>query len=467
MSDSILIVDDDKAFRIATTALLEDHGYAVEAAPSGAAAVALLEERTFDLVLSDLVMEGMNGIELLQWTTAHAAETPLIMVTGFGSINTAVEAMRLGAFDYVTKPSDNDEMLIKIRRALEARRNERELRRLREEVLRTYGIGSLVSQNERMREVFGLMRQVAATDVTVLLLGETGTGKELAARAVHYASPRRERPFIVVNCSALPETLLESELFGHERNAFTGAQQRRIGKFEEAQGGTVFLDEIGEVPLQVQTKLLRVLQEREIQRVGGNDTIAVDVRVIAATNRNLEDMIAGHAFRADLFYRLNEFPVTLPPLRERPDDLPLLVAHFLDKHARLSDGRVRGVAPRVLERMARHPWNGNVRELENLVKRAIILTPGDTITDIDIPNSDSPAGTADGIATRLPAAPDPGTPFKEYMKSLVANAESAYLRSMLHAHHGNISAVAELMDVDRKTVYRKMEEYGIAAEKFR
>jgi DNA-binding NtrC family response regulator len=466
MKERILIVDDDKAFRIATTALLEDNGFTVTAVSSGAQAVELLQSERFGLMLSDLVMEGMNGIELLQWIAGRGLELPLIMVTGFGSINTAVEAMRLGAFDYVTKPCGNDELLIKIARAIEARRTEEELHRLRDEVRSTFEIGNLVSQNQRMRDAFQLMRQVAVTDVTVLLLGETGTGKELAARAVHYASPRRDKPFIVVNCSALPETLLESELFGHERNAFTGAQRQRLGKFEEAQGGTVFLDEIGEVPVQLQTKLLRVLQEREIQRVGGNDTIAVDVRVIAATNRNLEAMIAEGGFRSDLFYRLNEFPITLPPLRERPDDLPLLAEHFLRKHERLSNGRVRAVSPHALERMAQYEWKGNVRELENLVKRAIILTPGDTITDIDIPNSVSSPATG-SAATGAPPPPAAGTPFKDYMKTLVAGAESSYLRSMLRAHRGNVSAVAELMEVDRKTVYRKMEEYGIAAEEFR
>ncbi|MBI5647420.1 MAG: sigma-54-dependent Fis family transcriptional regulator [Ignavibacteriae bacterium] len=462
MNEHILIVDDDKAFRIATTALLEDEGYAVRSCGDARDAMPLLLDARYDLLLSDLVMEGMNGIELLQWLSVHAPDTPAIMITGFGSINTAVEAMRLGAFDYITKPCDNAELRVKIRRALDARSRDRELERLRETVRDTSAFGNIVTQNEAMHKVFSLLRRVADTDLTVLLLGETGTGKELAARAVHYSSARRNGPFIVVNCAALPETLLESELFGHERNAFTGALRQRIGKFEEAQGGTVFLDEIGDVPLQMQTKLLRVLQEREIQRLGGNDSIPIDVRVIAATHRDLTAMIAAGEFRADLFYRLNEVPVQLPPLRERRDDLPLLADTFLRKHASIAGGTVAHIHPEALQVMMRYDWPGNVRELENLMKRALVTATGDSILAVDIPvqtHTSPPAGNTNPAASDLP--------FKEYMRSVVQAAETAFITQALEDHRGNISAVAERMDVDRKTVYRKIEELGIDASRYR
>ena len=457
MNERILIVDDDKAFRIATTALLEDRGYCIRAVADAASARQALGQEDYDLLLTDLVMEGTNGIDLLQWIRERIAGLPVIMITGFGSISTAVQAMQLGAFDYITKPCDNDELVIKIDRALESHRQRIELARLREEVSGTYTFSNIVSQNQRMREIFTQVKLVAATDITVLILGETGTGKELIAKAIHYNSPRKEKPFIVVNCSALPETLLESELFGHEKNAFTGAGHQRIGRFEEADGGTMFLDEIGDVPLHIQTKLLRVLQERELQRIGGNQTIITDVRVVAATNRDLTAMRASGQFRDDLFYRLNEFPIHLPPLRARSEDIPLLAKHFLDKHAHLAGGRVASISPHVLAAMMQHEWQGNIRELENLIKRALVTCPGEVVESIDIPRTDPPGAVP--VNDRMS--------YKEYMKVILQNAETAFLKRMLRQHHGNVSAVADLMDVDRKTVYRKIEEYEIDLTDFR
>ena len=461
MKERILIVDDDRAFRIATTALLEDRGYVIHAVADAASAQRVLDEQVFELLLSDLVMEGMNGIDLLQWVKERDVDLPVIMITGFGSINTAVEAMRLGAFDYITKPCDNDELLIKIDRVLESHRQRIELAQLRDQVRETFTFSNIVSQNEKMREIFTQVKLVAATDVTVLILGETGTGKELIAKAIHYNSPRKDKPFIVVNCSALPETLLESELFGHEKNAFTGAVRQRIGRFEEADGGTVFLDEIGDVPMHIQTRLLRVLQEKELQRIGGNQTINTDVRVVAATNRDLTAMRAQAQFRDDLFFRLNEFPINLPPLRSRIDDIPLLAQHFLDKYAKLTEGRVTSIAPSVLASMMQYEWQGNIRELENLVKRALVTCPGDVIQTMDIP------GGTETERSQQPAQPDESTPFRDYMKIIIQNAETAFLKKMLARHNGNVSAIAELMDVDRKTVYRKIEEYGIDLTSYR
>jgi len=463
-SRKILIVDDDLAFRVGTTALLEDHGFSAGSAANGEEALRRLSETHVNLVLSDLVMPGVNGIELLTKIKTSYPDVIVIMVTGFASIRTAVEAMRLGAYDYVTKPSDNDELLIKIRRALEEQEKTRELLSLREEVRGIYSFSNIVGRNSRVKEVFRLVEQVAQTDVPALILGETGTGKELVAKAIHYNSSRREKPFVVVNCSALAETLLESELFGHEKGAFTGAHRQHTGKFEEAEGGTIFLDEIGDVPLSVQTKLLRVLQEKEIQRVGGRDTLKVDIRVIAATNRDLEAMMAAGQFREDLFFRLNVFPILIPPLRERLDDIPALVEHFLAKHASLSQNRVTRISPAAFPSMMSYQWKGNIRELENLIKRAIIKTTGDTILSLELPTVET--------ATHQPQPPPEGPtesniPFKDYLSTITRHAEESYLLRMLRAHKGNINQIAKLMDLDRKTVYRKMAEYSIDPAAFR
>jgi len=463
MIENILIVDDDSAFRIATVALLEDSGFAVQVASSAPQGQRMFESHTFDLVLSDLVMEGMNGIELLTWIKERSPETPVMMITGFASVKTAVEAIRLGAYDYITKPCDNDELLIKVRRALEDRKKDREIRHLREELRGTYSFSNIVSQSDSMNLVFKAVRQVADTDATVLVLGETGTGKEMLAKAIHFNSARKAKPFIVITCSALTESLLESELFGHEQGAFTGAQRLRVGKFEDANGGTVFLDEIGDIPLHLQTKLLRVLQEKEIERVGGNRPIPVDVRVIAATNRDVAGMAKSGQFREDLFYRINVFPIHLPTLKQRLDDIPMLTEHFVRKHADLSGGRVTGVAPSVFSSLASYHWPGNVRELENVVKRALIKTEGTIIISVELPGF-SPEGRTSSIPS---PAISGKTPFRDYMKTIVQNAESVYLIEMLERHQGNVKVVAELMDLDRKTVYRKIEEFGIDLAKYR
>ena len=460
----ILIVDDDHAFQVGTTALLEDHGYAAGNAGSGEEALRVLSGTRYDLILTDLVMPGINGIELLSKIRTSQPDLPIIMVTGFASVPTAVEAMRRGAYDYVTKPSDNDELLIKIRRALEDQDKTRELVKLREEVHEIYTFNNIVSRNSRMKQVFGLVQQVAGTDVAALVLGETGTGKELVAKAIHYNSSRREKPFVVVNCSALAETLLESELFGHEKGAFTGANQQHIGKFESAEGGTIFLDEIGDVPLNLQTKLLRVLQENEIQRVGGRETIKVDIRVIAATNRHLEAMMADGQFREDLYYRLNVFPIVMPPLRERLDDLPGLVEHFLKKHSSLSQDRVTKISPAAYPSMMGYQWKGNVRELENLMKRAIIKTTGDTILSLELPTV---AEATHQVAPPADGNFDNNVPFKEYLSTITRHAEETYLLRMLRIHKGNIIQIAKLMNLDRKTIYRKMTEYSIDPASFR
>jgi DNA-binding NtrC family response regulator len=462
--DSILVVDDDKAFRVATKTVLDDEGFAVTLAVNGEEALAKIAQERFDLMLSDMVMGKMSGIELLAGAKAKWPELPVIMVTGFGSIQTAVEAMRLGAADYLTKPSNNQELVIKIRRALESAKKDREIRSLREELQGTYSYGNMISRSPAMKEIIRQIQRVADTDVTILIQGESGTGKELVARALHFNSKRASMPFVVVNCSAIPENLLESELFGYEKGAFTGATRQRAGKFEEANHGTLFLDEIGDISGSVQTKLLRVLQEKTFERVGGTGSVSVDTRVVAATNRNLDLMTRQGDFREDLFYRLNVFPILLPPLRDRLEDVPLLTEHFIARHADLAGGRVKSIATSVLSDMMNYTWRGNIRELENLVKRAMIKTSGESITTIELPNIEP--------SDQRPVAdqPDPvnlNTPYKDYVTSILRHAEERYLTRMLRLCKGNINQVAKMMDVDRKTIYRKMSEYSIDPASFR
>jgi DNA-binding NtrC family response regulator len=464
-NQSILIVDDDKAFRVATCALLDEEGYLVRAVPSVDEALSLLQKEQFDLVLSDLVMRGTDGLTFLGEIKKMYPDIITLMITGYASIDTAVRAMKLGAYDYLTKPCKNDELKIKIHRALDYLRNRRTLSTLREELNKVYSFGNIVSQNERMREVFKLVKQVADTDVTVLIQGETGTGKELIARAIHHNSKRCDEPFIAVNCSAIPEQLFESELFGYERGAFTGAYKTRKGRSEDADRGSLFLDEIGYMPLPAQTKLLRFLQEKTFERVGGNSQISVDVRILAATNQPIDRMVTDRSFRNDLYYRLNIFPIHLPPLRERPDDIPLLAEHFIQKYGSLSGRRVTKIAPSVIASMLNYPWRGNIRELENFIKRAIITTEGDTIRSFTLAD----VGT-EAMITNAPGfeqAIESNIPFKEYMKQVSRHAEIQYLTLALKLHSGNINQVAKAMELDRKTIYRKLEEYGINIDDFR
>lgn len=460
---NILVVDDDKAFRVATRTLLEDEGYKVALASTGDEALSLLISSEVDLMVSDLVMTKMSGIELLEKVKTLYPDLTVIMVTGFGSIETAVEAMKVGASDYLTKPCNNTELLLKIRRSLDVRQKDIELKRLREELRSTYSFGNMITRSEKMKNVILSIRQVADTDLTVLIQGESGTGKELVARALHYNSNRSTKPFVAVNCSAIPENLLESELFGHERGSFTGAVKSKAGKFEEANGGTLFLDEIGDFAPAVQTKLLRVLQEKTFERVGGNVPIQVDTRIVVATNRNIELMSRSGDFREDLFFRLNVFPIDLPALRERLEDIPLLAEHFLQKYSDLAAGRVNFISPSAISDMMNYHWRGNIRELENLLKRAIIKTTGDTITQIELP----PEAGQTSVPKYTPPESDVNTPFKNYVGAIVRDAEEKYIKRMLRLYKGNINQIAKLMEIDRKTVYRKMAEYSINPTTFR
>ncbi len=371
--DRILIVDDDKTFRSVTQRLLEEDGLVADAAASVNDALPLLQERHYDLLLSDLVMPGIGGLDFLNHIKTHHPGMPVVMITGFDSINSAVEAMKRGAEDYLTKPCGNEELLIKIRRTLEKHRERQELQRLRAEVAQKYTFQNFIGKSPLMHRVFDLIAQVAETDATVLINGETGTGKELVAKAIHYNSPRRDRPFVGINCAALVETLLESELFGHEKGAFTGAIKQKLGRFELSHTGTLFLDEVAEIPHSTQVKLLRVLQERQLERVGGTEAIRLDIRLISATNRDLAKAISARTFREDLFYRLNVVPIHLPPLRERREDIPLLVASFIQRYANNLSKPIEGIAPAAMEFLLRYHWPGNVRELENVIERSVVL----------------------------------------------------------------------------------------------
>ena len=383
-----LVVDDDRAVRAALRVNLAKAGYDLRLAESAEEALAALEEREFDVVLSDVKMPGMGGMALLDTIKQRAPETRVILMTGQGSVEDAVTAMKGGASDYIIKPISKNELLLLMERALRETALLAEVKQLRAEVQERYGFDNIIGATPAIREVFSLISAVADSSALVLLTGPTGTGKELLAHAIHYRSPRRDGPFVAVNCAALPDNLLESELFGHEKGAFTGAVRQHRGKFEQASGGTILLDEIGEIPLSTQVKLLRVLENGTLQRVGGSETVRVNVRVIAATNRDLRQEVRDGNFREDLYYRLNVFHIPVPSLAARRDDIPLLVEHFVARFNERHRRSVRRVTQDVLGRLMGYPWPGNIRELEHTIERAVILCRGEEITEIHLPEVD-------------------------------------------------------------------------------
>ena len=397
MSDRILIVDDDDSLRESLQLVLSTEGYEVVCATDGPSALRQASESPVDLILCDLRMPGMDGMELVPQLARRLPGATIIMMSAYGSVDLAIEAMKRGAYDYIAKPFQPSEMLLTIRKARERERLRRANQLLRREVQRAVGDRPIVATSAEMIEVLEVMERAAAFKSTVLLTGESGTGKEVLARAIHAQSPRRNEAFVAINCAAIPETLLESEFFGHARGAFTGADRARRGLFAEADGGTLFLDEVGEIPTSLQAKLLRVLQEEEIQPLGENKPRAVDVRVIAATARDLEAEVAAGRFREDLYYRINVVRLQVPPLRERPKDIPLLLDHFLARYREDLGKPVHGIADAALERMVSYRWPGNVRELENVIERAMILADGDRITLRELPeNVVSPPAGEDG-----------------------------------------------------------------------
>ena len=444
----ILVVDDEPNARTALAEILKEEGYQVETAADGFKGLARAEEFSPDLVLTDLKMPGMDGVELLRKLRQHAPELPVVLMTAFGAVETAVSAMREGAADYLTKPLNTDELVLVIDRALERVRLRRETHDLRSQLTERYRFDNIVGNSPEMQEVFKAVAQVAPSRATVLLTGESGTGKELVAAAVHHHSPRKDGPFVRLHCAALAETLLESELFGHERGAYTGADRRREGRFEQANAGTLFLDEIGDITPSTQVKLLRVLQERQFERVGGNQTQTVDVRLIAATNRDLKQLVAEGKFREDLYYRLNVINVALPPLRRRKSDVAALAAHFLERFARENSKRVERFSDGALAQIVAYNWPGNVRELENVVERAVVLTEGHTIEQHHLP---AELGAADAESS-TPTIPG----------STMADIERHAILTTLECQGGSTSRAAEVLGISVRKIQYKLHEYGAA-----
>ncbi len=441
---ALLLADDDPVALALLAEVLAGEGYVVRAAPGGVACLDLAEREAFDLAIVDLRMPDMDGLEVIRRLGAIQPGIPVIILTAFAAIDTAIEAIREGATDYLSKPFRMEQLKIVVRRILESRRLARENLHYRHELADRFGVQNLIGQSPAMVEVYKLVARVAGLDTTVLVQGETGTGKELVARAIHYASPRADGPFVVVDCTGLAETLFESELFGHERGAFTGALSARRGLFETAGGGTCLLDEIGELSAALQAKLLRALQEQTIRRVGGNDRIAVNVRIVAATNRDLRKGVDEGTFREDLYYRLNVVSITVPPLRERSSDVHLLAQHFVDKYARESKKPIHGLARETLDLLSAYHWPGNVRELENAIARAVALSSSELLMPDDVP---------------LPSRPDRAPLTLPAPQMTLEDVRRWYIGKVLEDVGGNKVHAAERLGIDRGTLYRMLRKW--------
>jgi len=450
MSDvpqTVLVVDDDHDMRALLRDVLEEHGYKVTLAQNGQEALKNLREGEYPVVLTDLRMKGIQGIELLAEIKRSFPDTNVVLMTAFGSVETALEAMKQGASDYLMKPVKNDDLLRVTERSFREALLRSEINRLRREVNKEYSFSQILGKSKPMREIFDLIRRVADSPTNILITGESGTGKELVAKALHYNSERKDGAFVAVNCAAIPEQLLESELFGHMRGAFTDAKVDKRGLFEEAAKGTLFLDEISELPLMLQAKLLRAIQEKEIRRLGANRPIAVDTRLIAATNLNLSEEIKAKRFREDLYYRLNVIEMRLPPLRERREDIPLLVDAFLKKFGQARGKDVKGVSESTLAFLIDYAWPGNVRELENVIERAVTLSRGDKIVPDDLPAT---IQGSRGDRRVLDEAAEKMHPLHEI--------EKEYIKKILEKMGGNKYQAAQVLGIDRKTLYRKLGE---------
>jgi two-component system nitrogen regulation response regulator NtrX len=461
----ILVIDDDAEIRKSFKMTLEYAGYEVILAATGEEGVKLVEQEAPDLVFCDIKMPGMDGLEVLQKLHHLKDVMPVVVVTGNADIQNAIEATRLGAFDFIEKPVGSERMLVSVRNAVDVRRLKSENKTYRRDADKKYQI---VGDSPSLATVRSAIQKAAPTNATVLIWGESGVGKELVARGIHRDSLRRDGPFVQVNCAAIPDELIESELFGHEKGSFTGATDRQIGKFEQADKGTIFLDEIGDMSLKTQAKVLRVLQEQELERLGSNRIIKVDVRVIAATNKNLEEEIDRHTFREDLFYRLNVVPIHVPALRERRDDIPALVRHFADLFARDNNFHRKTFTAAAMERLRQQHWRGNIRELRNFVERLMIMTGGDAIDAQDIPEGGAVRGDAPMLAGTDPgaiAAPaSPSWMQATTLQEFKSGSERAYLVTKLRENGWNISKTAEVIDTPRSNLYKKLEQYQISQE---
>ncbi len=448
MEKKILVVDDDSLFRDFLSETLNRCGHSVDLASTGEEALEKVRKEEYDVILSDIRMPNMDGMELLKTTRNSLPDAKVVLMTAYGTVQNAVEAMKLGAFDYVMKPFSVDEIDLVIKRALEHKQLLLENRLLRSEVRGRYGFENIIGKTPQMQKIFELVQTVADTKATVLITGESGTGKELIAKAIHYNSPRREGPFIRINCAALPDGLVESELFGHEKGSFTGAIRQSRGRFELADGGTLLLDEISEISLHLQGKLLRVLQEREFERVGSGVPIQVDVRIIATSNRNLKRLIEEEKFRKDLFYRLNVVPIHMSPLRERKEDIPALAQHFLKKYNLENNRQIEGISQKVYEMFLEYSWQGNVRELENYIERAVVTAKGKILTPRDFSRELS--------FGRIKVSSE-----KIEVGSTIFEAEKKLILKTLEAQIGNRTKAAEILGISTRTLRNKLHEYGL------
>lgn len=450
----ILVVDDDPGHRATLKTIIRSWGYDVGVDDDGAVAVQRVKSEPVDLILMDVRMAHMNGIEALEKIKAYNPSIPIIIMTAYSSVASAVAAIKSGAYDYLMKPLDFEVLKLTIERAREHAGLKAENRHLKEKLKKGVVESKIIGKSKPMKEMLEMISMVAPSEATVLIMGESGTGKELIAHALHYNSPRKDQPLVVVNCAAITETLLESELFGHEKGAFTGADRRRDGRFMQADGGTILLDEIGETSSSMQAKLLRVIQEREIQRVGGEKVLKVDVRIVAATNRDLEAEVACGKFRGDLYYRLNVMAIPVPPLRERDDDIPLLAHHFLNKYAQQNRKAATGFAPLAMDMLLKYPWPGNVRELENVVERAVVLMTGDHVTEKQLPLN---------IVQKYPEQTHltvSALPVKNGHQSL-EDVEKEAILATLNATNGNKSETARRLGITRKTLHNKLKRYRL------
>lgn len=448
MMPLILLAEDDPSIRESLTKALRQDQFEVLAVSNGLDALRAFFDNPVDAIVADIKMPGMDGISLLGHVQASRPETIVILITAFGSIDSAVEAMKKGAYDYLTKPVSADRLTLLLRRALRARDLAQENEDLRKQIKERYSFRNIVGRSGRMLALIETLKQIAPTDATVLIRGESGTGKELIARALHYAGRRAAGPFVGVSCSAFSEGVLESELFGHEKGAFTGAYQRKKGRFELAHGGTLFLDEVGDLSLAAQAKLLRVLQEQEFERVGGTETIKVDIRLVAATNKDLEGMVEQGVFREDLYYRLKVVTITIPPFRDRAEDIPLLVSHFLSEFCEKYGKKVKGVEPAALHLLSLYPWPGNVRELRHVIEEMVLLAKGDLLSEKNLP-------------PQLAGFDPSNYSFSVQVGTPLAEVEKRTILYTLKRVSGNKRRAAELLGIGVATLYRKLAEYGL------
>ena len=448
---TVLIVEDEKNTRDGLDRALR-RNYQILLADNGERALTMLNETTIHVILSDLRLPGMDGLALVRRALAHSSQPLCILLTAYGSIETAVEAMKTGAYDFLTKPVNLDQLDLVLQRALRSRQLEADNQDLRKQLNTKFGLESIIGKTPVMEEMFTLIQQVAPSRATVLIQGESGTGKELVAHAIHGLSPRAQGPFIAVHCAALPQTLLESELFGHEKGAFTGAVERRRGRFELAEGGTLFLDEISEIDPTLQVKLLRVLEERKFERVGGQETLEADIRLLTATNRDLAQRAQEGKFRQDLFFRLNVVTLTIPPLRDRADDIPLLVQAFLKELARENNKPIEDITPEAMSMLMAHPWPGNVRELRNVMERMVVLSRGNKLTGRDLP-----PGIRAVVPGPIKAGLNPASSLEEANRQMIISA--------LNAQKGNRTRAARQLGISRRTLHRKLHEFGLMTSK--